>query len=110
MNRADLLDKMVELDESGKMTKALANIAVSLVGKSIAAGLEAGEKVQIAGLITAEPVARSGRKGFNPQTNEELEIAPKMAVKIKSGSHLDKAVEELNVQDFLDKKKKKKAE
>lgn len=67
--------------------------------------LERGEKVQLAGFFTAEPVGRSARKGYNPNTKQELDIQERMGVKMSPGKRMERAVENLNTKDFMKVKK-----
>lgn len=100
MNKAELVDYMKENSE-GELNKKLSDLAVDLVFAGIAHALSKGEKVQLVGDITIEPVGRKARKGRNPQTGEEIEIAPRMGLKVKPGKNLEKAIAGLDVNKFL---------
>lgn len=67
--------------------------------------LKAGEKIQFVGYYTMEPHGRAERKGFNPQSKEEIEIPAKVVPKITPGSKLEDAVAELPVENYLKSKK-----
>lgn len=102
MNKEDLVTYMAENSE-GKLTKRQSDQAIDLLLNGIVHGLENGEKVQLVGNMTIQPVGRKARKGNNPQTGEKIDIPAKMLVKIKPGKRFERAVENLNVDDFLKK-------
>jgi DNA-binding protein HU-beta len=107
MNKSELVTYIAENSED-KLSKKQAELAVDLFGDGIVDALKKGEKVQLVGLLTAEPVGRAERKGHNPQSGEGINIEAKMSVKTKPGKRLEDAVLGLNIADFLKKKKKKK--
>lgn len=104
MNKSDLVNSVVELSaEDNKLSKAEVTRVVDLIEEAIVGALKSGDKVQLVGFLTVEPTARSARKGFNPITHEEIEIAPKMGVKVSAGKRLKDSVKELNIADFAKK-------
>lgn len=100
MNKTELVSFIAEKSE-GALTKKQAELAVNLFEDAVVEALRNGDKLQLVGFMSVEPVGRNARKGRNPQTGEEMEIPAKMDVKIKAGKRLEKAVEGLNVNDFL---------
>lgn len=100
MNKESLVNYIAENSE-GKLTKRQADQAIDLFLAGIEQGLKDGEKIQLVGALTIQPVGRKARKGNNPQTGEEIEIPARMAVKVKAGKRFEKAVADLNVEDFL---------
>lgn len=98
-NKTDVINFIAENSEN--LTKAQAIEAVDLFLDAIVGTLEAGDKLQLVGYLTVEPVARSARKGFNPQTGEEIDIQAKVGVKVTAGKKLKTAVQGLDVSDFV---------
>jgi len=72
MNKTELIAKVAETTE---VTKKDAAKAVDAVLDAIAEALKNGEKVQLIGFGNFEVRERAARKGRNPQTGEEIEIA-----------------------------------
>lgn len=69
MNKGQLVDKIVE---SAAITKASAGRALdSLIGAKLADG----GNVALVGFGTFKVSARAARKGRNPQTGDEIQIA-----------------------------------
>lgn len=69
MNKGQLVDKLVE---SAAITKASAGRALdSLIGAELADGGD----VALVGFGTFKVPARAARKGSNPQTGDEIQIA-----------------------------------
>ncbi|MGQ9557885.1 MAG: HU family DNA-binding protein [Desulfurispora sp.] len=89
MNKADLISQVAEKAE---MTKKDAEKAVSAVLASIEEALVRGEKVQLVGFGTFEIRERAPRKGRNPQTGEEIDIAAARVPVFKPGKVLRDAV------------------
>ncbi len=88
MTKADLIDNISEVGISKKQ----ASEAVECIIDSIKGALKGGEKVNIAGLGSFEVKKRAPRKGRNPKTGEEIQIAGKMAPVFKAGKQLKEAV------------------
>lgn len=103
MNKTELVNYIAENSE-GALTKKQAELAIDLKNEAYISALTKGEKVQEVGFYSLEPVGRAGRKGHNPQTGVELEIAPKMGIKFKPGKKLEKSVSELDVNEYIKKK------
>ena len=88
MNKAELVDA-VQAALGKDATKRAAEDAVAAVLDSIVAGIksEAG-KVQIIGFGTFEVKHRAARKGRNPKTGEEMQIAASKSVGFKPSAAL----------------------
>ena len=71
-----------------ELTKKDAEKAVNAVFTAITETLSAGDKLQIVGFGTFEVRERAARKGRNPQTGAEIEIAASKAPKFKAGKAL----------------------
>ncbi|MCL5058889.1 MAG: HU family DNA-binding protein [Actinobacteria bacterium] len=89
MNKADLVSKVAEKTD---FTKKDAEKAVSAVLASIEEALSSGEKVQLVGFGTFEIRQRAARKGRNPQTGQEINIAAAKVPVFKAGKALRESV------------------
>lgn len=89
MNKQDLVSGVAEKAE---LTKKDAEKAVSAVFASIESALAKGEKVQLVGFGTFEVRKRAARKGRNPQTGKEIQIAAAKVPAFKAGKALKDAV------------------
>ncbi len=89
MNKAELIDVMAA--EAG-LTKADAKKALDAFVSATTKSLQAGDKVTLVGFGTFSVSGRSERKGRNPQTGKEINIAAKKVVKFKPGSELSAVV------------------
>lgn len=88
-NKAELIDNVAS---ATGLTKKDATSAVDAVFESIQTSLSEGEKVQIIGFGNFEVRDRAARKGRNPQTGEEIEIAASKVPAFKPGKALKDAV------------------
>ncbi|QPX71705.1 DNA-binding protein HU-beta [Bacillus phage SP8] len=97
MNKTELIKAIAQDTELTQVavSKVLASFE-SITTETVAKG----DKVQLTGFLNIKPVARQARKGFNPQTQEALEIAPSVGVSVKAGESLKKAAEGLKYEDF----------
>ncbi|MFT9850250.1 HU family DNA-binding protein [Aneurinibacillus sp. REN35] len=89
MNKTELIEKVAE---STEMTKKQASQAVDAILESISGALKSGEKVQLIGFGNFESRERAARKGRNPQTGEEIEIAATKVPAFSPGKALKDAV------------------
>lgn len=89
MNKAELISNVAEKTE---LTKKDSEKAVSAVLESIEEALSKGDKVQLVGFGTFEIRERAARKGRNPQTGEEINIAAARVPVFKAGKLLKDAV------------------
>ena len=85
MNKSDLVAKVAELAELSKKDAAK---AVEAVFDAITEALQNGEKVQLVGFGNFEVRERQARKGRNPQTCEENEIATSKVPVFRPGKTL----------------------
>lgn len=85
MNKSELIAKVAE---SSELSKKDATKAVEAVFEAITEALQSGDKVQLVGFGNFEVRERSARKGRNPQTGEEIEIAASKVPSFKPGKAL----------------------
>ncbi len=88
-NKQELVDSVAK---ATGLTKKDAIASVDAVFASIEAALKKGEKVQLIGFGNFEVRDRAARKGRNPQTGEEIEIAASKVPAFKPGKALKDAV------------------
>ena len=89
MNKTELVNSVAEATE---LSKKDASKAVEAVFESIQTALADGEKVQMIGFGNFEVRERAARKGRNPQTGEEIDIAASKVPAFKPGKALKDAV------------------
>ncbi|USG63522.1 HU family DNA-binding protein [Brevibacillus ruminantium] len=89
MNKTELIAKVAETTE---LTKKDATKAVDAVLDAIADALKQGDKVQLIGFGNFEVRERAARKGRNPQTGEEIEIASSKVPAFKPGKQLKDSI------------------
>jgi DNA-binding protein HU-beta len=89
MNKTELINSVAEKTD---LSKKDVSKAVDAVFDVITESLSKGEKVQLIGFGNFEVRARSARKGRNPQTGEEIEIAASKVPAFKPGKALKDSV------------------
>ena len=89
MNKTELITSVAEAAE---LTKKDATKAVEAVFDTIQSTLASGEKVQLIGFGNFEVRERAARKGRNPQSGEEMDIAASKVPAFKAGKALKDAV------------------
>ena len=89
MNKTELIAKVAETSE---LTKKDATKAVDAVLDAISDALQEGDKVQLIGFGNFEVRERAARKGRNPQTGEEIEIASSKIPAFKPGKQLKDSI------------------
>jgi len=89
MNKTELIAKVAELTD---FTKKDAQKAVEAVLEAITGALKAGENVQLIGFGNFEVRERAARKGRNPQTGKEINIAASKVPAFKPGKAFKEAV------------------
>lgn len=89
MNKQELIDSMAD---GANLSKADAKRALEAFMDSTAKALKKGDKVALVGFGTFSVANRAARKGRNPQTGKEINIAAKNVVKFKAGSELSNNV------------------
>ncbi|WP_169078874.1 HU family DNA-binding protein [Microcella alkalica] len=88
MNRSELVAAVAA--ESG-LSQADVNRVVDGLFSVLSDAVGKGTKVSIPGWISVERTSRAARKGRNPQTGAEIDIAASNGVKISAGSKLKAA-------------------
>ena len=89
MNKTELVKVVAEQAE---LTQKDAAKAVDALIETISETLAQEEKIQLIGFGTFEVRERAARKGRNPQTGEEIEIAASKVPAFKPGKELKEAV------------------
>ncbi|MDK7667362.1 MULTISPECIES: HU family DNA-binding protein [Bacillati] len=89
MNKTELINQVAETSE---LSKKDASKAVDAVFDSILNALKDGDKVQLIGFGNFEVRERAARKGRNPQTGQEIEIAASKVPAFSPGKALKDAV------------------
>ena len=89
MNRTELVTAVAEASDQPKAAVEQVLAALTTV---VGQALVAGDKVTVAGLMTAERVERAERQGRNPQTGEALTIAASSGVKLSASTALKSQV------------------
>ncbi len=89
MNKSELISAVAE---STDLSKKDATSAVEAVFATIQDTLAKGDKVQVIGFGTFEVRERAARKGRNPQTGKEIDIAASKVPAFKAGKALRDAV------------------
>ena len=85
MNKGQLVDKIAE---GADITKASAGRALDSLMAEITSELANGGDVALVGFGTFKVSARAARKGRNPQTGAEIQIAASNAPGFKAGKSL----------------------
>jgi len=88
MNKMDLINEVAQVVG----TKAKAQEAVECVLSSITEALKDGEAVSLVGFGTFKVADRAARKGRNPQTGEEIDIAASRVPRFVAGKALKDAL------------------
>ncbi|WP_017726418.1 HU family DNA-binding protein [Halalkalibacterium ligniniphilum] len=89
MNKTELIQQVAE---RAQLSKKDAGQALNTAFELITETLSKGETVQIIGFGNFEVRERAARKGRNPQTGEEIEIAATKTPAFKAGKQLKDAV------------------
>ena len=89
MNKGDLVNEVAKV----LSTKKDAQAAVDAVLQAITSALTSGDAGTLVGFGTFKTVERQARKGRNPQTGAEMEIAGKKVPKFLPGKNLKDAVD-----------------
>ncbi|MCP3925936.1 MAG: HU family DNA-binding protein [Desulfobacterales bacterium] len=88
MNKGDLINSVSEV----LGTKKDAQKAVDCVFETIKQALVDSDSVTLVGFGTFKSVAREARKGRNPQTGKEIQIAARNVPKFVPGKALKEAI------------------
>lgn len=89
MNKKELAEEVAAATE---LTKAQGEAVVEAVIDAIGGALAKGDSVAVAGFGTFEVRHRAARKGRNPQTGAEIDIAASDAPAFKPAAALKKRV------------------
>lgn len=89
MNKTELISAVAT---SAELSKTDATKAVDALLDTITETLKNGDKIQLIGFGNFEVRERAARKGRNPQTGEEIEIAASKQPAFKAGKALKEAV------------------
>lgn len=89
ITKADLISMSAE---KAGTTKAIAEDILNSFTQSIQEALIEGKSVTLVGFGTFSVTQRAARKGRNPQTGAELDIAASKVAKFKAGKTLKEAV------------------
>ena len=89
MNKAELVDAMAA---TAGLSKADAKKALDAFIGATTDALKKGDRVALVGFGSFSVSTRAARKGRNPQTGKEINIAAKKVVKFKAGAELASAV------------------
>ena len=85
MNKAELIEAMAS---GASISKADAKRALDSFIDSTSGALKKGDRVALVGFGSFSVSRRAARKGRNPQTGKEIQIAAKNVVRFKAGSEL----------------------
>jgi DNA-binding protein HU-beta len=89
MNKGDLINEVAKVVS----TKKDAQEAVDAVFSAITQALENGDSVTLIGFGTFKVAKRAARKGRNPKTGKEINIAAKTVPRFVPGKSLKEAVQ-----------------
>jgi DNA-binding protein HU-beta len=89
MNKSELIDAIAA---SAQLTKADAARALDSFTNTVTNALKAGDSVALVGFGTFSVKERAARKGRNPKTGQEIEIAASKVPDFKAGKGLKDAV------------------
>ena len=90
MTKSELIAAIASKSDLPKTTVA---DALSALTDTIVDSMRKGEKVSWSGLGTFDLSERAARKGRNPQTGEEISIAPSKSVKFKAAKALKDSIQ-----------------
>jgi len=89
MTRVELVDTIAQNAGISKKDAAAALVAFT---ETVTAELKKGEKVSLIGFGTFSTSKRAARKGRNPSTGKDINIAASTVAKFKVGAKLKAAV------------------
>ena len=89
MNKQDLIDSVS--DKTG-LTKIDSSKSIDAVFDGIVSGLKADKEAKFIGFGSFGVQARAARKGRNPRTGVEIEIAASNGVSFKAGKEFRAAI------------------
>ena len=89
MNKTDLVKAIAK---NAELSQKKAEEALSTILEGISDTLASGEEVSFVGFGTFKVSERAARKGRNPKTGEEIQIAASKVIAFKAGKALKEAV------------------
>jgi DNA-binding protein HU-beta len=89
MNKTELIERIAD---KADITKASAGRALDATMETITGELKDGGSIALIGFGTFSVTKRAARKGRNPQTGVEIQIAEKNVANFKAGKSLKDAV------------------
>lgn len=90
MTKADIVEQVYE--NLGGLSKKDSAEIVEMVFETIKTTLERGEKIKISGFGNFVVRQKKERTGRNPQTGEEIKIAPRKVLTFKPSQVLKNAI------------------
>jgi integration host factor subunit alpha len=90
MTKADIVEKVY--DNLGGLSKKESAEIVELVFETLQNTLEQGEKIKISGFGNFVVRQKKERVGRNPQTGDEIKIAPRKVLTFKPSQVLKNAI------------------
>ncbi|MBU2521289.1 MAG: HU family DNA-binding protein [Proteobacteria bacterium] len=88
MNKGDLVNEVAKVVKTKKDAQAVVDRVLSSITKALANG----DSVSLVGFGTFKVAERKARKGRNPQTGKEINIAASKVPKFVAGKALKEAV------------------
>ena len=101
MNKKQLINSVSELLD-GSVTKASLKEVIDATFQAMEGALTSGKKVSVSKFGALMLVERQARKGRNPQTGEEIQIAARSSVKFKPAKNLKAAVANVKPVEEVD--------
>ena len=90
MTKAELIESVH--DRNSNLTKKEAAALVESIFDTIKESLEAGENIKVSGFGNFQVKDKSARRGRNPQTGEEIEIAARRVLTFRASPVLKKSI------------------
>ena len=90
MTKAELVEKIHA--KSGLPTKSKSEAALDATISAITECLSSGDSITLTGFGSFKVTKRAARKGRNPRTGKEIQIAPCSVVKFTPGKNLKESV------------------
>ena len=89
MNKEDLVDAISDETQLSKTdSKKFLDALIKIIPRTLATG----DNIQLVGLASFSVTERAARKGRNPQTCKEIDIAASKVVKFTAGKALKEAI------------------
>ena len=89
MNKEDLVDAIADETQLSKTdSKKFLDALIKIIPRTLATG----NNIQLVGLASFSVTERAARKGRNPQTGKEIDIAASKVVKFTAGKALKEVI------------------